>query len=53
MLWIVQENFCNFILLLEKLLKRENEKIKQMFYFLKDIENILGKFIKKDRGHQL
>ena len=50
---LIQEEFDNYILLLEIFMKRENKKQLQMYYFLKVIEIILGKFIKKDKEHQL
>ena len=48
---LIKEDFDNFKLLLEIFINRETKKEKQMYYYLKSVEIILGKLMKKDKGH--
>ena len=49
---LLKEDFDNFKLLLEIFNIRETKKEKQMYYYLKAVEIIFGKLMKKDKGHQ-
>ncbi len=49
---LIKEDFNNFKLILEVFTNRESKKEKQMYFYLKVVEIILGKLMKKDKGHE-